>query len=164
MSEAPRVFASYSHDSKEHKQWVAELASTLRHNGIDVVLDQWELGLGDDIPGFMEAGITSADRVLVICTPTYVAKADSGQGGVGYEKMIVTAELVADLGTNKFIPVIKSGEGDCPLPKCLGTRFFVDFRDEAAFDENLDLLLREIHKEPKQRVTLHRIAARKHGY
>ena len=47
----------------------------------------------------MEEGLTKSDRVLVVCTPEYVRKADAGEGGVGYEKMIVTAQIVRDLGT-----------------------------------------------------------------
>jgi len=95
----PRAFISYSHDSPAHKQWVAELGAKLRHNGVDIILDQWDLSLGDDVARFMEEGLTKSDRVLVVCTPEYVRKADAGEGGVGYEKMIVTAQIVRDLGT-----------------------------------------------------------------
>ena len=49
----PRVFISYSHDTPAHKKWVGELASKLVGNGVEVLLDQWEIGLGDDIPKFM---------------------------------------------------------------------------------------------------------------
>src|SRR5258708_7847113 len=94
---SPRVFVSYSHDSRAHKLWVAEFAARLRHNGIDAVLDQWEIGPGDDITLFMEQRLTEADRVLVVCTDNYVRKANAGEGGVGYERMIVTAQLVRDL-------------------------------------------------------------------
>lgn len=105
-STTPKVFISYSHDSKNHKQWVAELAGKLRVAGIEVVFDQWDLEYGDDIAKFMEASIASVDRVLVVCTEQYVRKADEGLGGVGYEHMIVTGELVKKLGTRKFIPVL----------------------------------------------------------
>ena len=107
MAEHPKVFISYSHDSPEHKQWVSELGAKLRHNGVDTILDQWDLGLGDDRTLFMERGVKESDRVLVICTDSYVSKANAGIGGVGYERMIVTAQLVQDLGTNKFIPIIR---------------------------------------------------------
>ena len=43
----------------------------------------------------------------MVCTETYVKKADEGKGGVGYEAMIVTGELVKNLGTSKFIPIVK---------------------------------------------------------
>ena len=41
----PTVFISYSHDSSEHKVWVAALAQDLRKHGIDAILDQWHLRL-----------------------------------------------------------------------------------------------------------------------
>lgn len=53
---APKVFVSYSHDTPAHKQWVAELSARLRHEGIDVVLDQWDLSLGDDITNLWRMG------------------------------------------------------------------------------------------------------------
>jgi hypothetical protein len=46
----PKVFISYSHDSEEHKAWVADLARFLIINGIDVVIDAWNLRRGEDIP------------------------------------------------------------------------------------------------------------------
>ena len=111
----PKVFISYSHDSPQHKRWVAETASKLVDNGVDVFLDQWDLGLGTDIPKYVERSVSEADRVLMICTEQYVRKADEGKGGVGYEAMIVTAELVHNLGTSKFIPVIRQASGEVIL-------------------------------------------------
>src|ERR1700693_1202226 len=92
--DTPKVFISYSHDTPAHKKWVGELASKLVNKGIDVILDQWELGPGDDVSKYMEKGVTEADRVLMICTEHYARKADEGKGGVGYEAMIVTGELI----------------------------------------------------------------------
>ena len=86
----PKVFISYSHDTPEHKMWVMKLAQKLMDNGIEVMLDMWELGPGDDIARFMERGLMEADRILMVCGE-YVQKAEAGRGGVGYEKMIVTA-------------------------------------------------------------------------
>jgi len=90
-SGAPQVFISYSHDSPVHKQWVAEFATFLRHNGIDALLDQWEIGPGDDITLFMEQSLRDSDRVIVVCTDNYVRKANAGEEGVEYERMIVNA-------------------------------------------------------------------------
>lgn len=77
----PKVFISYSHDTQNHKKWVLDLATRLRNSGIDAVLDQWELGPGDDLPHFMESNLAAADRVIMICTERYVEKANSGSGG-----------------------------------------------------------------------------------
>ena len=100
VSEAPVpvVLMSYSHDTPELKRWVGQLATRLIENRVDVILDQWETGPGDDLPKFMERAVARADRVLMVCTEAYVHKADDGKGGVGYEAMIVTGELVNNLG------------------------------------------------------------------
>ena len=149
MAEHPKVFVSYSHDSPAHKQWVSELSAQLRHNGVDTVLDQWDLHPGDDITRFMEVGVKSSDRVLVICTDSYLRKASAGEGGVGYERLIVTAQLVQDLGTNKFIPIIRQASGKENMPVFLGPRLGIDFRDESKFDEKIKDLLHELHQVPK---------------
>ena len=148
MAKNPKVFISYSHDSPEHKRWVSELAARLRHNGIDAILDQWDLGLGDDITRFMERGIVGADRVLVICTDKYVDKANADEGGVGYERMIVNAELVQNLGTDKFIPIIRQASRKAKTPTFLGTRVYADFTNDSQFDVECEKLIRELHEMP----------------
>ena len=148
MAENPKVFISYSHDSPEHKQWVSELAARLRRDGIDAILDQWDLGLGDDVTRFMERGIVNADRVLVICTDEYVNKANAGEGGVDYERMIINAQLVQNLGTDKFIPIIRQASGKEKTPTFLGTRVYADFRNDNQFDVECEKLIRELHEMP----------------
>ena len=146
MTEHPKVFISYSHDSPAHKQWVLELGVKLRHNGVDVVLDQWDLNPGGDMTRFMDVGFENSERVLVICTDNYVKRANNGKGGVGYERLIITAELVEDLGTSKFIPIIRQASGQEKVPKFLKTRVHIDFRDESQFDEKFRELLHELHQ------------------
>src|SRR5258708_3535262 len=108
MSGPPKVFVSYSHESADHIGWVTDLSTALRKNGIDIILDRWDVRLGQDFTKFMERSVNDADRVLVICTDTYNAKADQGIGGVGYEKGIVSAEILAHSTTTKFVPVVRS--------------------------------------------------------
>ena len=148
MAEHPKIFISYSHDSPEHKQWVLELSEKLRHNGVDVILDQWDLGPGDDVTQFMERSIIDSDRVLVVCTDSYVSKANAGEGGVGYERLIVTAQLVRDLGTDKFIPIIRQASGQEKTPTFLGTRVYADFRNESQFAMEFNKLIHELHQVP----------------
>ncbi|HLA75634.1 MAG TPA: toll/interleukin-1 receptor domain-containing protein, partial [Gammaproteobacteria bacterium] len=105
---APIVFISYSHDSPEHKQWVLSLATDLRDNGIDAILDRWELVPGQDVTVFMQNGIITADRVLMVCSEAYVTKGEAGVGGVGFERLIVTAEVVQSIDTKKFIPLLRN--------------------------------------------------------
>ena len=76
----PRVFVSYSHDSPAHKKSVLSFATTLRSRGVDAVLDQWDLKPGDDLLHFMETQLESCDFASMICTETYVQKANEGSG------------------------------------------------------------------------------------
>ena len=148
MAEAPKTFVSYSHDSREHRKWVLELSTKLVSNGIDVTLDQWDLRPGDDVARFMEVGVRESDRVLVICTPQYVKKANEGTGGVGYERLIVTAHLVRDLGSTKFIPIVRDASDEAKVPEFLGNRYYVDFSDDDQFNAKIDELLHELHQVP----------------
>lgn len=146
--ETPKVFASYSHDSDEHKQWVLKLCTKLVENGVEVILDQWDLGAGDDRILFMERGVRDSDRVLVICTDTYVKKTDSRQHGAGYEGYIITAELVEDTGTDKFIPIIRQPSDEDKRPTFLMPKVYINFSDDDQFDISFEHLLREIHGAP----------------
>lgn len=145
----PKAFISYSHDSDAHKAWVLQLASDLRTNGIDVVFDQWDLAPGQDVSLFMQRGITNADRVLLICSEKYVEKADGGSGGVGYERLIVTSEVVQSIDTIKFVPIIRNNSEKTKVtPVFLGPRLYVDFRTDLQYNTKLEELLREIHGSP----------------
>lgn len=143
----PRVFVSYSHDSPSHKQWVLDLATRLRISGVDAILDLWELQPGDDLPMFMERNLASASRVLMVCTENYVDKANSGTGGVGYEKMIVTADLAQSIDSRKVIPIIRQN-GTRRVPTFLATKLFIDFSREGQFEFSFDELVRTIHEAP----------------
>jgi hypothetical protein len=143
----PAVFISYSHDSQEHKQWILDLATRLRSSGIDAILDQWELGPGSDLPQFMEQNLARASRVLMICTERYVEKANGGVGGVGYEKMIVTADLLRRIGSNRVIPIVRQA-GSVHLPTFLGTKMYIDLSTDDLFESGMDQLLRDLLSAP----------------
>lgn len=61
------LFISYSHDNEEHKEWGAKFASNLSSHGVDVILDQWDLRLGDDLH-FYKNVLSKSNLVLVICS------------------------------------------------------------------------------------------------
>ena len=143
----PKVFVSYSHDSELHKDWVLKLATRLVANGVDILLDQWDLTLGSDLPRFMESGLTDSDRVMAICTSQYVEKANAGIGGVGYEKMILTAQLMQNVTTDRIIPIIRANPVKQPVPIFLSSRVYIDFRDDLAYELRYAELLRDIHGE-----------------
>ncbi|MBP6014613.1 MAG: TIR domain-containing protein [Alphaproteobacteria bacterium] len=141
----PKVFVSYSHDSQAHRDWVVRLAADLRSNGVETILDQWDLSLGQDVSLFMQKGIAESDRVLLVCTETYVRKAEDGIGGVGYERLVVTAEVVQSIDTKKFIPVVRGNSSARKVPLFLGPRLYVDFSDDKNYETRLQELLRELH-------------------
>jgi TIR domain len=145
--QAPITFVSYSHDSQEHKQWVLDLSTRLRASGIDAILDQWDLGPGGDLPQFMEQSIARSARILMICTQRYVEKANAGIGGVGYEKMIVTAELLARIGSNRVIPIVRQS-GSIVLPTFLASKLYLDLSTTDRFETGMDQLLRELLNAP----------------
>jgi hypothetical protein len=51
------VFISYSWDSEEHKKWVLDLANKLVKEGVNVILDRYELRPGKSLPHFVETSI-----------------------------------------------------------------------------------------------------------
>lgn len=119
----------------------------MRKVGVDAALDQWDLGPGDDIPHFMERNLAIADRVIMVCTEKYVEKANAGTGGVGYEKMIVTADLMKRVDSNKVIPIVRQ-DGTHLVPVFLKSKLYLDFSREEQFEESFDDLTRSVHNAP----------------
>ncbi|WP_052181100.1 HAD-IA family hydrolase [Alistipes sp. ZOR0009] len=148
----PTVFISYSWDNKEHEEWVLNLATKLCENGVNIVLDKWDLvKLGQLLPDFMEKSITKSQRVICIMTPNYKKKTDNLAGGVGYEYSIISAEIFTDdINTSKFIPLFRKGTDSDAIPTILKGRKYVDMRNDFQFEDKfLHELLRDIHDEPK---------------
>jgi len=143
----PKVFISYSHDSASHKQWVLEFATTLRSRGVDAILDQWDLKPGDDLPHFMEQNLESADYAVMVCTKRYVSKANAGEGGVGYEKMIMTSSSLTKISDNKVIPIVRENS-DPKVPTFLKTKLYIDFTRDEDIEYSLDELLRHLLNAP----------------
>jgi hypothetical protein len=128
---AVTAFVSYSweHDPS-HREWVRDLATRLRADGIDVKLDQWHAVPGDQLPHFMESAIRNNDFVVVICTPEYKKKTDQRSGGVGYEGDIMAAEIAARQNQRKFIPVLRKGEWEVAAPSWMLGKYYIDMRLE----------------------------------
>lgn len=143
MSENPKVFFSYSQDTAEHMQWVSDLGTKLRQNGVHTTFAQWDLIHNQDPTQFMESGVRDSDWVLVVCTDEYVRKANDGEGGVGYEPMIVTRRIVENFGDNKFIPIIRQTLWEDKTPEFLKERVYIDFTDDNQFDVKFEELLHE---------------------
>ena len=138
MSErAPKVFISYSHDSREHADRVLDLSNRLRDDGIDTVLDQYETSPEEGWPLWMDNHISAADFVLMVCTETYfrrvMGEEEPGRGlGVRWEGNLVYQHLYdAKKQSTKFIPVLFA-DGDSayiPTPVKGASHYFIDSED-----------------------------------
>jgi hypothetical protein len=142
---APKAFISYSWDDGEHREWVRRFASRLRHEGVDVTLDQWHAAPGDQLPAFMERAIRENDFVLIICTPKYKAKSDDRHGGVGYEGDVIHGEVFVTGNHRKFIPILRIGEWSSSAPSALLGKYYIDLRDKPEYETNYRDLLLTLH-------------------
>ncbi|MCL2463859.1 MAG: toll/interleukin-1 receptor domain-containing protein, partial [Micrococcales bacterium] len=140
----PKVFMSYSHDSDDHRAWVVRLATYLRGNGIDVCLDQWDLTLGANLMAYMERAADTEYRVVVVVTSSYVSKADSRDGGTGYEAQMLSASMLRDLNGDRVVPLLRNNPQGT-MPAFLEGRLWIDFRDDSQFEPKYEELLRELH-------------------
>ena len=138
---------------KTIKAWVRYLGERLYEAGIEARLDQWFVQPGESFTAFMEQEVAAADFVLVVCTPSYAHKSNNRQGGVGYEQQIVSGQLMSGTARSKFIPILRKG-GYEPGPDCaIPTHFlgiaWIEFRDDVAFEESLEDLIRVIFSKPR---------------
>ena len=115
MKDAPKIFISYSHDSIEHKRIVRQLADTLRAQGSQCSLDQYEESPEEGWMAWMEKQVSNSAYVLIVCSQGYFDRFNSDVSdlgkGVKWEGGIITQELYDSGGKNrKFIPVILNEE------------------------------------------------------
>ncbi|TAI60398.1 toll/interleukin-1 receptor domain-containing protein [Bradyrhizobium sp. Leo170] len=137
-----RVFVSYKWESETHSSWVKNLATALRARGIEAILDQWEVKLGESFTDYMQEHISTADVILFVITQKAVeaAEAPKGKGGaLKFEVQMMNARRMAE-GT-RIIGVYRSG--DRP-PHYLRDHRYVDFRDDAEFERSLQILVDDI--------------------
>jgi len=153
----PKVFISYAW-TYEYTNRVAEFATRLISDGIDVLFDKFEMTPGKELIDFMEKSVKdpSVTNVLILLNPHYKKKADSRVGGVGTETQIISSEIYNNLEQTKFIPVIFDIENDdfttCK-PIYLRSRVHVNLSDENEYEINYRNLVKilygeEIFKKP----------------
>lgn len=150
MADNKKVFISYSWAVQER---VIELAERLIANGIDVILDVYDLKEGQDKYAFMEQSVNdpSVDRVLIICDKTYTDKANNRDGGVGDETAIISPEIYGQVKQEKFIPIIfevdENNQAYCP--HYIKSRIYIDLSTEDdSYEVEYEKLLRNIYEKP----------------
>ncbi|MGI5868170.1 MAG: SEFIR domain-containing protein [Kiritimatiellia bacterium] len=148
----PKLFISYSWTSSSHEEWVLSLATQLRENGVDVILDKWDLKEGHDAHAFMEKMVTDPEikKVAMICDQVYAEKADGRSGGVGTEAQILSGEIYAKQDQTKFVAVLpqRDTKGEPFLPAYYKSRVYIDLSDPDLYARNFEQLLRWIYDKP----------------
>lgn len=154
LDRTPKVFISYSWTSKEYQESVIALAERMRHDGVDVKIDVWDLKEGQDKYAYMEQCVTdtSIDKVLILSDQLYTKKADKREGGVGSETTIISDEVYKDADQHKFIPVVmeRDEKGEEYLPQYLKSRIYRDLSGDNC-EAEYEALLRTIYEMPSHK-------------
>jgi hypothetical protein len=147
----PKAFISYSWTSPGHQAAVKEWAERLVNDGVDVVLDLYELKEGQDKFVYMERMVSdkTVTHVLVLSDRIYAEKANARKAGVGTESQIMSKEIYESEQT-KFIPIVCELDeaGEPCLPTFMSPRIWIDFSTSEAVNENWEQLIRLLFDKP----------------
>jgi SEFIR domain len=148
----PKVFISYAWTSPEHIEWVVRLATDLRNQSVDTMLDKWDLKEGHDANAFMERMVSdkSVERVIMVCDIAYCQKADARSGGVGTEAQIISPALYTKKEQDKFVAIVreKGPDGRSVVPIFYGSRIHIDMTDDDQYSDNIEKILRWVFEKP----------------
>lgn len=127
-------------------------AERLLGDGVDVVIDIFDLKEGHDKNHFMEKMVTdqTITHVLVMCDKVYAEKANARKAGVGTESQIISSEVYGKVAQSKFIPIACefSDEREPFVPAFMKSRIFVDFSSPEATNKNWEQLVRVLFHKP----------------
>jgi hypothetical protein len=142
----PKVFISYSHDSREHIERVLRLADQLRIDGIDADIDQYHMSPPEGWSNWVRHRIAEADFVIVICTEAFKRRFEGEDKesiglGVKWEGAVLQREIFrnrkifeAQSKTIKFFPVIFSEEDAAHVPLPFAAITYFDLSDERGYE------------------------------
>ncbi len=152
--ENPKVFISYCWSNEDYINKVVDFAKRLRNNGVNVVLDQFQIKFGNDMNNFMEKCVNdpTITNVLILLSPDYKTKANSRSGGAGIETQIISGEVYSNVGNNKFIPILfeKRGEDTSAcIPTYLKQRRWLDMSEDSDFESKYIELVRTLYGNDK---------------
>jgi hypothetical protein len=127
-----RPLAFLSHSSAD-KQLARGIADALRSGGVEVWIDDEQIGFGDSIPRRIEDGLARSDVLLVLVSESFK---QSSWCRAEYEPALVRE---IEQGTTTVIPLRLDG---AELPLLLAAKRYVDLRTG---DADLQLLIRSLH-------------------
>lgn len=114
QSQRPRVLLSYSHDSDEHTRRAADLATRLKRDGVDCVIDQDDPHPPEGFSKWMERQIGAAQFVLVVASEGYATRE-----GASFEERLMLAEIKKKRGNERFIPILFDANDEPHIPAWL---------------------------------------------
>lgn len=135
----PRVYISYSWESQEHLERVLELSNTLRGDGVDSHIDQYEIG-PPNWRQWQDEQIRAADFVLMVCTEEYKRRLETEPGrGVYVDGELIQARLAAN-ANRSWLVVAGFGSywNNRPtIPAFLNDVGYYDVGDQAGYERLL---------------------------
>ena len=145
----PKVFISYSWDSREHINRILALADRLRLEGVDCDIDQYyrQIQLLESWPTWMRNQIKNADFVLLVCTQSYYKgfwRENYDGQGVPWEGAIITQDLYRkQMSNDKYIPVFFTESGNSQyIPELLRSSSYYEL------DRQYEELYRHLTNQP----------------
>lgn len=152
--EKPKVFISYCWSNDDYINKVVDFSKRLRSDGVNVVLDQFQMKLGNDMNNFMEKCVNdnSIINVLILLSPDYKVKADSRTGGAGIETQIISGEVYSNVENTKFIPIVFEKRGEdysACIPTYLKQRRWLDMSEDSNYEEQYIELVRTLYGRDK---------------
>lgn len=153
--EHPRVFISYAWTDEAFSERVLALATRLREDGVDAIIDKWDLHPGEESAAFMERMVTDPDlqKVLIVSNATYVEKANKRIGGAGTEAQIISPEIFKTAKNAKFVVVAFELDDDnnAYIPAFYTSRIYINLASDQGYEDEYDRLIRWIYEKPLHR-------------
>lgn len=145
----PKVFISYAWGSQNYQTKVLSFAAKLEGDGIDVVIDKWNLTEGNDTYAFMELCVkdTSITNVLMLLDPLYAQKANDRAGGVGTETQIISVQIYNQVKQDKFIPIVfeRDSDGNVCKPIYLQSTLHFDLTRPDDYEDEYKRLVKKLY-------------------
>lgn len=148
----PKCFLSYAWTDQAHVDRVLELAKRLTHDGIEIVIDKWDLKPGHDANTFMERSVAdpTVTHTLILSNRIYVEKANARTGGAGTEAQIISPAIYSSTQQEKFILVALEVDenGEPYAPTFYKGRIHINLADAVGYESEYDTLIRALWGKP----------------
>ncbi len=137
----PCVSVVHLHPLGQPSAIIKELAENLRKDGIDALLDLWELSYGQDIYAYLEHSIhdEQIQQVLIVMDEVFLEKAKQH-----VIEQLLRPVIYGNVQQQRIIPLLYIKQGQ--LPPYLQSRFAIDFNQEGAYETLVRLIYQDKDK------------------